>query len=285
MDPILRLDRPILRHPRAVLAWEGWNDACDAASGAAAFILGQYESEPFAVLEPEEFYDFQSSRPKIEIADGKNRRINWPATRFYAIEIPDEERDLVVVVGEEPNLRWKTYARLVAQVLTETDVEQALTLGAFLAQVAHTVPVPLIGVATDPSLVAEYQLATSDYEGPTGIAGVMLEAFREIGMPALSIWAAVPHYLAANPNPKAMLALLDRMAATFGITIDATELTRVAEEFQSRVNEAMAENESFVSYVRRLEAEGSEAPPGVIDPGHSDQLITEIEQFLRNRDG
>jgi proteasome assembly chaperone (PAC2) family protein len=285
MDPIRRLSRPALRRPQAVLAWEGWNDACDAASGATAFLLGQYELEPFAILEPEDFYDFQSSRPKVETGNGGNRRITWPATRFYAIELPEQDRDLVIVVGNEPNLHWKTYTRLVAQVLTETDVEQALTLGAFLAQVAHTVPVPLVGVATDPDIVAEHQLATSDYEGPTGITGVMLEAFREIGMPALSIWAAVPHYLAANPNPKAMLALLEKAADTFGISIDTTELSRVADEFQSRVDEAMAENESFVAYVHRLERESTGAPPGVIDPGESDQLISEIEHFLRNRDG
>ncbi len=285
MDPIRRLDRPTLRRPKAVLAWEGWNDACDAASGATAFLLGQHELEPFAILEPEDFYDFQSSRPKVEIGDGSTRHITWPATRFYAVELPDQDRDLVIVVGDEPNLRWKTYTRLVAQVLTDTDVEQALTLGAFLAQVAHTVPVPLVSVATDPGLVAAQQLAMSDYEGPTGIAGVMLEAFKEIGMPALSIWAAVPHYLAANPNPKAMLALLNQAATAFGISIDTTELARVAEEFQSRVDEAMAENESFVAYVRRLEKESTGVPSGIIDPRESDQLISEIEQFLRNRDG
>ena len=282
MDPIRRTDRPALRSPRAVLAWEGWNDACDAASGAIAFLLGQHEIEPFAVIEPEEFYDFRVTRPLVEIEEGGTRRLAWPATRFYALEMPDSPHDLVVVIGHEPNLRWKTYTRLVAQVLCETDVELAVTLGAFIGQVAHTVPVPLIGVGTDPALVARQGLDTSDYEGPTGVVGVMLEACREIGLPTLSLWAAVPHYLAANPNPKAMLALLQGAAGILEVEVDSAELTQVAAEFTGRVDDAMAENEDFVDYVRRLERD-SGSPISTVQPGDGDRLITEIEHFLRNR--
>jgi proteasome assembly chaperone (PAC2) family protein len=282
MDAIRRNGRPALRSPRAVLAWEGWNDACDAASGAIAFLLGQHEIEPFATLEPEEFYDFQVIRPLVDIEEGGNRRLTWPATRFYALEIPESPHDLVVVTGHEPNLRWKTYTRLVAQVLAETDVELAVTLGAFIGQVAHTVPVPLFGVATDPDLVARHGLSTSDYEGPTGIVGVMLEACREMGLPTLSLWAAVPHYLAANPNPKAMLALLQGAAGVLEAEVDTAELTQLAAEFTGRVDEAMTENEDFVDYVRRLEQD-SESPISSVRPGDGDRLITEIEEFLRDR--
>jgi len=283
MDPIHRLARPTLRRPRALLAWEGWNDACDAASGAAAFLLGQFDLEPFAVIEPEEFYDFQAHRPVVHAENGGTRRLTWPGTRFYAVEMPDQPRDLVVVVGDEPNLRWKTYTRLVTQVLADADVEMVLTLGAFIGQVAHTVPVPLMGVATQPELVANHQLSPSTYEGPTGIIGVLLEACREAGLPALSVWAAVPHYLAANPNPRAMLALLRKAAEVLEVAVDDAELAKVADEFQGRVDAAMAENETFLAYVHRLEAEAQPPLPARLDPRGGDRLISEIEQFLRDR--
>ena len=283
MDPIRRHGRPALRRPRALLAWEGWSDASDAASGALAYFLGQFELEPFVVIEPEEFYDFQVHRPLVKVAEGGTRRLTWPATRFYAVPLPEQARDLVVVTGEEPNLRWKTYTRLVAQVLSEADVESAVTLGAFIGQVAHTVPVPLIGAATDPSLLGPNGLSPSAYEGPTGIVAVFLEACREVGIPALSLWAAVPHYLAANPNPRAMLALLEKAGALVEVGFDTAELAKVADEFQERVDAAMAENETFQGYVRRLEAEAQTQVRPALDPRGGDRLISEIEEFLRGR--
>lgn len=283
MDHVRRFHRPVLRSPRAIMAWEGWNDACDAASGAVAYLLGQYDdSEPFAVIEPEEFYDFQTRRPRVEISDGGTRRITWPVTHAFALEVPESLNDVVVVLGEEPNLRWKTYTRSIGKLLAETDIELVVTLGAFIGQVAHTRPVPIVGVATDPSLVEHHGLMTSSYEGATGIVGVMLEACREVGIPALSLWAATPHYLAANPNPKAMLALLSTASRVMDVPIDTAELERVADEFQERVDEAMAENEDFGGYVRRLEQEVPENGPP-IDPSRSDHLISEIEHFLKER--
>ena len=281
MDAVHRFTRPALRRPRALLAWEGWNDACDSASGAASFLLGQFDLEPFALIEPEEFYDFQAHRPSVQTSDGGTRRLTWPGTRFFAVELPDQPRDLVVMVGDEPNLRWKTYARLVAHVLADAGVERAVTLGAFIGQVAHTVPVPLMGVSTHPELVHAHHLSPSSYEGPTGIIGVVLEACRELGLPVLSLWAAAPHYLAANPNPRAMLALLDKAAEVLGVAIDTAELAKVAEEFQARVDSAMAENETFLTYVQRLEAEAGLPHPTRLDPKSGDRLISEIEQFLR----
>lgn len=285
MDAIHRITRPSLRRPRALIAWEGWNDACDAASGAAAYLLGQFDLEPFALIEPEEFYDFQAHRPTVDTGDGGTRRLTWPGTRFFGLELPDQPRDLVVVVGDEPNLRWKTYARLVAHVLVDADVESVVTLGAFIGQVAHTIPVPLIGIATLPELVHAHRLAPSSYSGPTGIVGVLLEACREMGLPALSLWAAVPHYLAANPNPRAMLALLHKAAEVLGVAVDTAELAKVSEEFQARVDAAMAENETFLTYVQRLEAEAQASPPhpARLDPRSGESLISEIEQFLRER--
>jgi proteasome assembly chaperone (PAC2) family protein len=284
MDPVKRLRRPTLRRPRALLAFEGWNDASEGASGAVGFLLGQHDAEPFAVIEPEDFYDFQSSRPSVEIGEGGTRRLSWPGTRFYALELEHEPHDLVVVIGDEPNLRWKTYARLLAGTLADSDVDAAVILGAFIGQVPHTAPVPLMGVATDPEMVIRHELAPSSYEGPTGIVGVALEAFREVGIPAMSIWAAVPHYLAANPNPMVMQALLEKAGDVLGITTDTSEIGKVADEFRSRIDEAMRQSSDLESYVRRIEEEAGSPERRPIDPGEGDSLITEIEQFLRDRD-
>jgi len=281
MDHVHRVSRPQLRRPHAILAWEGWNDACDAASGAVAYLLGQRDDpEPFAWIEPEEFYDFQVRRPQVEVDEGGTRSLSWPLTSAFSIET-DTAHDLVLALGEEPSLRWKTYTRSVARLLAESDVEMVVTLGAFIGQVAHTVPVPIIGVATDPTLVERYGLQTSRYQGPTGVVGVMLEACREIGMPAISLWAATPHYLAANPNPKAMLALLTAAQEVLDVDLDTTELEVASAEFQTKVDEAMADNEDFIGYVRRLEEESPDISS--IDPSNGGELITEIEDFLKDR--
>ena len=283
MDPIRRLSRPTLRRPRALVAFEGWNDASDAASGVAEYLLGHHEvTEPFAVIEPEEFYDFQSHRPRTSINEGGTRSLTWPRTHLYAIRLPADERDLVVVLGEEPSYRWKTYSRLITQLLTESDVEEVVLLGAFIGQVPHTRPVPIIGVATDPELVHRYGLLTSGYEGPTGIVGVMQEACREVGLPAMSLWGAVPHYLAANPNPRAMLALLTQAAEILRLEVDTSELRTVATEFNDRVNAAIAASDEFAEYISTLEASDDDSVTS-LDPDRSPELVTEIEDFLRDQ--
>jgi proteasome assembly chaperone (PAC2) family protein len=283
MDPIRRFAKPTLRRPRALIAFEGWNDASDAASGVAAYLLGQHDvTEPFATIEPEEFYDFQSSRPVVSIDEGGTRSLTWPKTHLYAIRLPADDRDLVVVLAEEPSYRWKTYSRLITQLLSECDVEEVVLLGAFIGQVPHTRPVPIIGVATDPELVHRYGLLTSAYEGPTGIVGVMQEACREVGLPAMSLWSAVPHYLAANPNPRAMLALLNQAAKILRLKVDASELRTVAEEFNDRVNAAIAASDEFAEYISTLEEHDDETVP-VLDPDRSPELVNEIEDFLRDK--
>lgn len=282
MDPIRRLDRPALRSPRALVAFEGWNDACDAASGAVAYLLGQTEAEPFALIEPEEFYDFQEHRPTVVVDEGGTRRLSWPATRAFAIDLPSQTHDLVAVTGEEPNHRWKTYTRAVTSLLAEADVELVVTLGAFIGQVAHTRPVPVVGVATDPALLARHGIPPSSYEGPSGIVGVVLEACREVGIPAISLWAATPHYLAANPNPPAMLALLERASAVTDVRVDTAELAKASEEFRSRVDTALQRNAEFTEYVRRLEEEDFTGPA---DPSLAGgMLVSEIEEFLREQE-
>ncbi len=279
MDAIRRFSRPVLRRPVALVAFEGWSDACDAASGVLSYIIGQHDDlEPFAAIEPEEFFDFQEHRPRVTIDDGGTRSLFWPETKFYALQ--REDRDLVLVLGEEPSFRWKTYSRLITQILHETDVEDVILLGAFIGQVPHTRPVPVIAVATDPSRVADTGLMTSSYEGPTGITGVMIEACREAGLPALSLWAATPHYLAANPNPKAMLALLRAAESAWDIRLDDAELATVASEFETRVDAAMQRSEEFAGYVNELEAASTDDD---VDQSLSNQLVTEIEAFLKEQ--
>ena len=283
MDPIHRFRRPALRTPRALVAFEGWNDACEAASGALAYVLEQYGGEPFAVIEPEEFYDFQVSRPVVSVVAGHNRNLAWPDTRFFDVEMPEADHDLVIVLGDEPNLRWKTYTRLIAQVLGETGVEAVVTLGAFIGQVAHTLPVPIVGVATDPALIADRGLLSSHYEGPTGVPAVLLEACREAGIPTIGLWAATPHYLAANPNPKAMLALLQRAAELSGVPVDTGELEQVATEFEGRVESAMVASSDLTDYVRTLEKGAADDETPEVAPGAGRQLVEELEQFLRDQ--
>ncbi len=280
MDAIHRFSKPALRSPRAIVAFEGWGDACEAASGAANYLIGSLEAEePFAVIDPEEFFDFQAHRPTVSIGEGETRRLSWPTTRFHQVPMPAEDRDLIIVVGDEPSYRWKTFSRHLTQVFCETDVEEVLLLGSFVGQVAHTQKVPVIGVATDPSLVVRNGLLTSEYEGPTGILGVVLEACRESGIPTLALWAATPHYLAANPNPKAMLALASRTASILGFEADFAELETVTDEYLERVTAALESSDEFSAYVTELE----QAEPQIagLDPDEAAGLLTEIEDYLR----
>lgn len=283
MDSIRRFSKPALRRPRAVIAFEGWNDACDAASGAVNYLLSLADNgDPFAVIDPEEFFDFQERRPTVSIDEGGMRSLSWPTTKFFAAPRPDERRDLLLVLGEEPSLKWKTFGRTVTRVLVEMDVEEVVLLGAFIGQVAHTRPVPVVGVSTDPAVAANYGLQPSTYEGPTGIVGVLQEACKEVGLPAISLWAATPHYLAANPNPKAMLALLRRAGEVMTIDIDTTELETVVDEFSRRVERAIESSTDFASYVEDLEQQGDDADIE-LDVASTNELVDEIEDFLRKR--
>ena len=281
MDAIHRFSKPVLRRPRAIVAFEGWGDACEAASGAANFLLGALDAgEPFAAIDPEEFFDFQAHRPTVAIGDGETRSLSWPTTRFYDIPLPGDDRDLIVAVGDEPSYRWKTYSRHLTRLLCDSDVEEVILLGAFIGQVAHTQKVPVIGVATDPALVTRNGLLTSTYEGPTGIVGVMVEACREAGIPALALWAATPHYLAANANPKAMMALATRAASILEVTVDFAELETVTNEYLDRVNAALAASDEFSAYVTELEQ--NEPTAESLDAGAADGLMSEIEDYLRH---
>ncbi len=278
VDPVRRFGRPSLRRPRAVLAFEGWNDACDAASGALRHLLERRDiRRPFAIIESEEFFDFQEHRPSVSVQDGSVQAMTWPETSFYAIERPDHDHDLVIVVGDEPTFRWKTFARTVAAVLADSGVESATLLGAYIGSVTHSAPVPLSAVATDPSFFEATALPPTDYEGPTGIVAVIGEACKEAGIPATSIWAATPHYLAANSNPMAMRALLSKAGEIVGFDGDSKELRDLEIEFILDVDEAVAESDDLAEYVREVAENGRQ-----MDPERTGELVNEIERFLKD---
>jgi len=278
MDLVQRFSRPHLRRPRAVIAFTGWNDACEAASGSVGYILGRSDAdEPFATIEPEEFFNFQEHRPEVDLDEGGTRRLTWPDTRFYAAPAPDAPHDMVLVMGDEPSLRWKTFARTVAQVLAEADVEEVVLLGAYIGQASHRQPVPLAGAGTNPADLARYELSPSSYEGPTGIIGVLIEACREAGLPAISVWAATPPYLAANANPSTMLALLRKTSEILRVPFELAGLERLASDFVDRVDEALQdEDDDLVEFISSLERPA-------LDEEDLGELVTEIEEFLRGQ--
>jgi proteasome assembly chaperone (PAC2) family protein len=262
------------------MAFEGWNDASEAASGTVAYLIGQYDAEPFAIVDPETFINFEETRPTIVVEDGQAREVSWPATKLYAAEMTDRDHDLVVVVGSEPQLRWQGFAQVITDLLRDLGVKQVVLLGAFLAQTPHTSPVPVMGTADDPQVLIELGVRGANYEGPTGIVGVLGPILRQEGFDVMSFWAATPHYLGTNANPKAMLALLEKTAKVLDLSVDASELATVSGDFESRVNAAMSVSTEFTSYVTRLE-EAAEEPTTQISPSDAAELISEVEDFLK----
>jgi proteasome assembly chaperone (PAC2) family protein len=277
-------DPPELRSPVLVAAFAGWNDAASAATTALAAIAGSLDAELVAQIDPEEFYDFQVTRPTIRLAEGEAREVDWPENSVAAAVAPAAERDLILVSGVEPNLRWRTYAESLVEAAERLGAEMVVTLGALLADVPHTQAVPITGLASDPELVERLSLGRSSYEGPTGIVGIVHDMCQRRSITSASLWAAVPHYVAAVPNPKAALALLRRLEGFTGVAIEASELEEAMERFDSQVDRAVAANPEIEEMVRRLEAEreadteleGQDVPSG-------DTIAQDFQRFLRQR--
>ena len=277
-------DPPELRSPVLVAAFAGWNDAASAATTALESVAISLGAERVAEIDPEGFYDFQVTRPTIRMADGEAREVDWPANNIFAAVAPHAERDIVLVNGIEPNLRWRTFAGAVLEAADRFDVEMVVTLGALLADVPHTLSVPITGLASDPELVERLSLSRSSYEGPTGIVGILHDACRRRGMTSASLWAAVPHYVAAVPNPKAALALLRRLEGFTGIAIEASELEDAMGRFETQVDRAVASNPEIEDLVRRLESEQAdeeEIPEDEVPSG--DSIARDFQRFLRQR--
>jgi len=283
---IWETDPPELRAPILVCSFRGWNDAAGAASTALATVAASLDAELVASVDPEEFFDFQANRPMITLEEGQTRRIDWPANSLIAAEAPSAERDLVLLDGTEPNLRWRGFSEAIANAAERMGVEMVITLGALLAEVSHTLPVPITGLASDDDLVEELDLSRSTYEGPTGIVGVVHDMCRERGMSSASLWAAVPHYVAAVPNPKAALALLRRLEGLTGIAVDASELEDETTDYEEQVGRAVAANPEIEELVTRIEEQQAEQlTEDGTDLPSADAIASEFQRFLRQRGG
>jgi proteasome assembly chaperone (PAC2) family protein len=283
---IWETEPPELRAPILVCSFRGWNDAAGAASTALATVAASLESELVASVDPEEFFDFQANRPMISLDEGLTRHIEWPGNSLISAQAPAAERDLVLLDGTEPNLRWRGFSEAIANAAERMGVEMVITLGALLAEVAHTLPVPITGLASDEELVEELDLSRSTYEGPTGIVGVLHDTCRGRGMTSASLWAAVPHYVAAVPNPKAALALLRRLEGLTGIAVDASELEEETGSYEDQVGRAVAANPEIEELVKRIEEQQAEqlTEEGEDLPS-ADSIAREFQRFLRQRGG
>jgi proteasome assembly chaperone (PAC2) family protein len=289
MDAVRWDERPQLRRPVLIAAFEGWNDAGDAASTAARYLGTEWGARRIATIDPEEFYDFTVVRPQVRLVDGTTREIDWPDNEFAVAQT--EQRDIVFLHGIEPQLKWRSFTSQVVTVAGQLGIEMALTLGALLAEVPHTRPVHVTGTAADDELVTRLKLERSHYEGPTGIVGVLHDALFKAGIPSASLWATVPAYVAKTPSPKGALALVQRAAGLLDERVDVTSLEIAAAAYERQVSEVVAEDEEVASYVRSLEEtdDAEQAPQrhpsyeqGPMPPlVGGDALAAEVERFLR----
>jgi predicted ATP-grasp superfamily ATP-dependent carboligase len=266
-----------------VAAFRGWNDGAQGASLAASFLAQSWQARRFADIDPEEFFDFQATRPHVALEGGMTRRIDWPETAFYHAAVPGLERDAVLALGIEPNLRWRTFSEEVVELAGDLGVELVVTLGALLADVPHTRPAPVTGSASDPKLVEELGLASSRYEGPTGIVGVLHDACRQAELPSASLWAAVPHYASLAASPKAALALSERLAELLGTEFQLADLERAAVAYENQVSEAVAADDETEAYVRELE-QRRDALGDDLDVPSGETLAAELTRFLREHE-
>jgi len=285
MDPIVwERDPPVLRSPVLVASFSGWNDAANAASTALGAIAASVETELVARIDPEEFFDFQANRPTIDISEGQMRGVEWPDNLVVAGRAEGAERDLLIISGTEPSTRWRTFCNAVLDIAERCGVESVVTFGSLIADVAHTRPVPITGLATEDEMIEQLGFEDVAYEGPTGVLGVFHGACRERGMSAASLWAAVPHYAAAVPNPKAGLALLRRLEGMIGIAVEAAELEDAALSFEKQVTQAVAANPEIKEMVERLEEQQDEvAGFSQEDVPSGDALAQEFQRFLRQQ--
>ena len=286
MEPLIWTDKPELRDPVLVAAFKGWNDAGESATAAVGFLVESFDATEVARIDPEEFFDFTAVRPNVRLTEGRSRAIDWPATVISAAHIPSAHRDLVFLQGVEPSLRWKTFAGAVAGAADELGVKLVLTLGALLADVPHSRAVNVSGLASDQGLIDKLGLERTTYEGPTGIVGVLHDACQRASLPSASLWAAVPHYVAAAPNPKAALALVRKLEGLVGVSVDASELESASVDYERQVNLAVQSDPDVQAFVERLEAAAEdveETPFNPSDVPSGDTIAREFQRFLRQR--
>src|ERR671935_1291505 len=282
-DELRIASKPTLRDPVLITAFRGWNDGGQGASLAGGYLAKAWAAARFAEIEPESFFDFQATRPHVSLIEGRTRKIDWPDNAFYHAHVPGLERDAVLLLGIEPNLRWRTFTDLVTGHAKELGVSLVVTLGSLLADVPHTRPSPVTGGATDAELIERLGLQRSRYEGPTGIVGVLHDACARAGLPSVSLWAAVPHYVSLAPSPRAAFALCTRLGDVLGTEIDTEELEEASERYSEQVSEAVASDEETAAYVAELEQRAD-----VLDEEENlpsgETLAAELTRFLRERE-
>jgi predicted ATP-grasp superfamily ATP-dependent carboligase len=286
MQPLRWERRPDgLRAPALVCAFKGWNDAGEAATSAVAFMGAGLDAARFATIDAEEYVDFQATRPLVKLVEGRTRRIEWPEWEIYEARVPLAPRDLVILTGPEPSYRWRDFCGRVVELAEALGVQLVVTLGALLADVPHSRPVSVSAYASDPALVERLSLQAPSYEGPTGIVGVLQSACADAGMPAASLWAAVPHYVAVAPNPKGALAILRRLESLVGVTVDASDLETAAVDYERQVSRAVELDPEVQAFVERLEraADAEEGPTDLSQIPSGDVLAREFQRFLKQR--
>jgi predicted ATP-grasp superfamily ATP-dependent carboligase len=269
-----------LAEPVMLAAFEGWNDAGEAASGALDHLRRVWGAEQVAELDPEEYHDFQVNRPQVSLDDDGRRTITWPTTRIFAATAPASGRTVVLVHGIEPSMRWRRYTGELLEHARRLGVETVITMGALLADVPHTRPIPISSTTDDDELLRRLSLERSTYEGPTGIVGVVSEAAASAGLPSLSLWAAVPHYVGQSPSPKAVLALLGRIEEVLGEPVPLGDLTDDARAWEHGVDELAGEDAEIGEYVRQLEEAKDTAD---LPEASGEAIAREFERYLRRR--
>jgi predicted ATP-grasp superfamily ATP-dependent carboligase len=283
MDGELRIEhRPELERPALIAAFRGWNDGGQGATLAGGYLAKLWTAERFGDIDPEGFFDFQATRPQVSLVEGLTRKVDWPENAFYAATPAGLNGGAVLMLGIEPNLRWRKFTGLIVELARELRVELVVTLGALLADVPHTRPAPVTGTATDPALVERLGLQASRYEGPTGIVGVLHDVCRQANLPSASLWAAVPHYVSLAPSPRAALALCERLGTLLEVPIETGELKDAVESYTKQVSEAVAADEDTVAYVEELEQRADEIDEKDLPSG--DTLAAELTRFLRERE-
>jgi proteasome assembly chaperone (PAC2) family protein len=285
MEHVTLISRPRLRRPVLLAAFDGWNDAGESATTAIDAIGAALDAVTFATVDPEEFYDFQATRPTVRLIEG-HRHVDWPMVELRAAPLPQADHDLILLRGHEPNLRWRTFAAEVMELAASLGVEMVVTVGALLADVPHTRPTQVVSSTSDPVLAEQLGLPVSRYEGPTGILGVLGDAAGRAGIPAVGLWAALPHYLHLAPNPWGAMALVEELGRLLPVAVDTSGLAGQTQAFDAAVADLLEENPELTGYVERLEADADDPDeePGLADLP-PEELVAEVERYLRDHPG
>ncbi|HEY5160461.1 MAG TPA: PAC2 family protein [Gaiellaceae bacterium] len=287
MSALKIVNRPKLKRPILIIAFQGWNDGGQGATLAAGYLARLWNATRFAEIDPEEFFDFQATRPQVSLTDGEARELTWPENVFFHARPEGQDHDVVLLIGVEPNLRWRCFTELVVGLARDLAVEQVITLGSLLADVPHTRPSPITANGDDSDAIDRLDVDTSHYEGPTGIVGVIQDGCRNAGMKTVSFWAAVPHYVSLTPSPRAALALCERVDQLLETKLDLEELEQAVDSYTESVSEAVAGDEETTSYIEALERQSdSGEPPEEYEPGipSGESLAAELAKFLRDRE-